>query len=36
MLTMLSNNQIDSMGVFEDESMKIVEILEKIKETKDN
>lgn len=36
MLTMLSNNQIDSMGVFEDESIKIVEILEKIKETKDN
>ncbi|MCQ2737694.1 MAG: Gfo/Idh/MocA family oxidoreductase [archaeon] len=30
MSTMLNNNRIDSMGVFEDESLKIVEILEKI------
>lgn len=31
MSTMLANNRIESMGVFEDESLKIVEILEKVK-----
>lgn len=31
--TMLSNNQTDSMGVFEDESVKMVEILEELKKT---
>ena len=30
MLTMLNNNKIKSMGVFEDESIKIVEILEQV------
>ena len=33
MSTMLNNNRIDSMGVFEDESLKIVEILEEVKNT---
>ena len=33
MSTMLKNNRIDSMGVFEDESVKIVEILEEVKNT---
>ena len=33
MSTMLKNNRIESMGVFEDESIKIVEILEKVKNT---
>ena len=36
MSTMLKNNSIDSMGVFEDESLKIVEILEQVKKTDDN
>ncbi len=31
--TMLSNNQTDSMGVFKDESIKIVEILEELNKT---
>lgn len=31
--TMLSNNQTDSMGVFKDESIKIVEILEQLRKT---
>ena len=36
MSNMLNNNSIDSMGVFEDESIRIVEILEKVKRTDDN
>ena len=36
MSTMLKNNSIDSMGVFKDESLKIVEILEQVKKTDDN
>ena len=33
MSTMLKNNRIESMGVFEDESLKIVEILEEIEKS---
>ena len=33
MSTMLKNARIESMGVFEDESIKIVEILEEIEKT---
>ena len=35
MSVMLENNKIDSMGVFEDESLKIVEILEQVDKTED-
>lgn len=36
MSNMLENDSIDSMGVFEDESIKIVEIIEQAKRTDDN
>lgn len=32
MANMLANNRIDSMGVFQDESIKIIEVIEKVKD----